>query len=116
MVALANTPAIRSATEASRGSDVNMALPRPSDSRGLVSISSRMSSTIYRARGSEDTTFCMVPQCFLSSALDRSVMPLVLASNHLSTLSGEGIGGYTTAIAISWRGSGSGSGRVGLLG
>ena len=31
-----------------------------------------------------------MPQRFFSSALDRSVMPLVLASNHLSTLRGDG--------------------------
>ena len=52
-------------------------------------MSSRMSSTICLARGSALTTFCMVPQRFFSSALDRSVMPLVLASNHLSTLLGR---------------------------
>ena len=66
-----------------------MALPRPSMSRGLVSMSIRMSLTICRARGSALMTFCIVPHRFFSAARDRSVMPLVLASNHLSTWAGE---------------------------
>jgi len=64
-------------------------LPRPSIRRGLVSMSIKMSWTICLARGSEDTTFCIVPQRFFSTALDRSVMPFVLASNHRSTCWGE---------------------------
>ena len=66
-----------------------MALPRPSISRGLVSMSSRMSSTICSRPRLALTTFCIVPQRFFSVARDRSVMPLVLASNHSSTLAGE---------------------------
>ena len=67
----------------------SIALPRPSIRRGLVSMSSRMSLTICLARGSELTTFCIVPQRFFSSARERSVMPLVLTSNHLSTCAGD---------------------------
>ena len=63
-----------------------MALPRRSIRRGLVSMSSRMSWTICLARGSALTTFCIVPQRFFSSALLRSVMPLVLSFEPLVDL------------------------------
>jgi len=67
-------------------SPTSIALPRPLTSRGSVSMSSKMSWTICLARGSADTTFCIVPHFFFKRALLRSVRPLVLASNHLSTL------------------------------
>ncbi|SIN33141.1 Uncharacterised protein [Mycobacteroides abscessus subsp. abscessus] len=66
-----------------------MALPRPSASRGLMAMSLRMSATIFSARDLLVSTFCMVPQRFLSSAFDRSVMFWVFASNHASTAWGE---------------------------
>ena len=63
-----------------------MALPLPSARRGLVSMSNSMSLTICLDRGCALTTFCIVPQRFLSVARDRSVMPFVLASNHSEQL------------------------------
>ena len=68
----------------------SIALPWPFISRGLrVHVEQDVVDDLLGPRLRLVRTFCIVPQRFLSSALARSVRPLVFASNHWSTLSGE---------------------------
>ena len=69
-------------------SDTSSALPWPLFRRSRVSMSIRMSATIFSSRLFAESTCCIVPQRCLSRAFAMSVRPPVLASNHWSTLPG----------------------------
>ena len=66
--------------------DTNIALPWPLFSRSRVSISIRMSATIFSSRDLADSTFCIVPQRCLSCALAGSVKPFVFGLEPLVDL------------------------------